>query len=166
MRIRFNVVVASDDGQFMQEANNELLVDTSLYGLDPSVAKHSFLNQAEALVRTISDSQLPALYQAVVDAMAKAHEDEQRDATESMKKLHGKLDELRAKKANQEAAPDKAEPDTAEPDTAPETVQCTGCGATISSDAAHFVSVVVDGKYDHDATLCDKCHKETLEAQK
>ena len=160
MRIRFNVVVASDDGQFMQEANNELLVDTSLYGLDPSVAKHSFLNQAEALVRTISDSQLPALYQAVIDAMAKAQEDEQRDATESMKKLHGKLDELRAKKAN------KSETDKAEPDTAPETVQCTGCGATISSDAAHFVSVVVDGKYDHDATLCDKCHKETLEAQK
>ena len=43
---------------------------------------------------------------------------------------------------------------------------CPDCGAKIEHDAAHYVTVVEDGKPKRDAVLCDACYDKVLEAQR
>jgi len=165
MRVKFQVVVSSDDGAVSKDASSELQLATGLHGVDPSSAKQDFLTQADNLVRAISETQLPALYQAVDDEYAKrqAARDEERPS-EAQERVKAKLSKLRQKKeqAAQDTAQDAAQAvQNAVPD-ADEPVKCTECGAEVPHDDAHYVTVVVEGKYNRDAVLCDACYDKLM----
>ena len=156
MRVKIQVVVSSDDNAVSQTASSELQLATGLHGVDPSSAKQDFLAQADTLVRAISETQLPALYQAVEDGYREkqAAKDAERPSEEHAK-VKAKLNKLRNKKQQ------TSEPDAPE---AEEPVQCTTCGATVPHDEAHFVSIVQDGKYARDGILCEACYQGEMRA--
>lgn len=165
MELIIDVAVASEDGRIKKSAVSKLALATGIYGTDASVAKQDFLQQAESIIRTISENQIPALYDAVqkqIDA-----EPPEPQETPGQTKVRAKLKAIRDKRSAQDK-PD-ADPD-AQPDAQPEqeqepagdTVTCTACGATIPNDDAHYVSIVRNGKYDHDGVLCDECYKKEL----
>jgi ABC-type uncharacterized transport system substrate-binding protein len=96
--------MASDDGSVTKTVNSELQLATGLSGVDPAIMKQDFLTQAENLVRTIAESQLPALYQGVSDAhAAKKAEEADRDS-KGVAALRDKLLTMRKAKQDAEAA--------------------------------------------------------------
>ena len=101
MKVKFRVTVTNDDGTVARWADSELQLATTIAGLDPSSAKQDFLTQAESLMRTIAENQLPALYQAVLEAPKTDLE-----AAEAREKLQAKLKSLRERKAGAPAAED------------------------------------------------------------
>ena len=69
MRAKFTITLSSDDWKVERSANSEIQID-SLDGVAADIAKQDFLAQAEAIVRTISEGQIPALYHAVSEEHA------------------------------------------------------------------------------------------------
>ena len=171
MRVRFQVTVSSDDDSVVQTVNSELQLATGLNGVDPSIAKQDFLAQAESLVRTIAESQLPALYQGVSDAYAakKAKEAEAKQSN-AVAAARVKLRAMKKAKKDAElanaAAGDRAQEVQNAVPAADDIVECADCGTKIEHDAAHYVTVVEDGKPKRDAVLCDACYDKVLEAQR
>lgn len=167
MRMRISIVVSNDDGTVSREAAGGLMLATRLEGVDPSLAKQDFLAQAETLMRSVSENQLPALYQSVLDeSERKAQEAREAQAAEpspEQAKVHAKLAQLRQRKeqAAQEAQDTAQAVQNAVP-AADEPVKCTECGAEVPHDDAHYVTLVVGGKYDRDAVLCDKCYDKVM----
>lgn len=167
MKLRINIAVESDDGKAMRQVANGLSLTTSTPGLDHDAAKQDFLQQAEGLARTVLENQLPALYDTVDKEAEAIRADEA--AAESRAKLQGKIAAVKKRRAEKEAQAqqEQAAQDTAQdvqnavPD-ADDTVKCTDCGAEIPHDDAHYVTVVVGGKYNRDAVLCDACYDKVM----
>lgn len=163
MKVEINITVSADDGSSPKSATSALLLATALEGVDTATAKQDFLTQAEGLVRTISESQLPALYQASLDAQAK-----ERDQTvpDSVRAKLSKLRQRKGQKAGQASGASEAEPEAgAGAGSQEDMVTCTGCGKAVPHDDAHYVSVIEDGRYDHDAILCDACYDNEMRAK-
>jgi len=168
MKMQISVVVSSDDDAVSRGAAGGLMLATRVEGVDPDAAKQDFLSQAETLMRSISENQLPALYQTVLDecerkakedAAAKAEEAEQSNAVAAARV---KLAQLRQKKGQAaQEQPEQPEQDEPEPP-----VQCTTCGATVPHDDAHFVSIVQNGQYVRDGVLCEACYQAEIRASK
>ena len=165
MRVRFKVTVSDDSDVVVKTADSQLQLATDVDGIDPSVAKQDFLAQAESLVRTIADNQLPALYQSVVDIRREKAESE---AAAGVAGVRGKLRAMnKAKKALERANAEAAEQEAAHTDQlGGDVVECTDCGAKLESDRAHYVTVVENGRLKRDAVLCDACYDKVLEAQR
>ena len=179
MRVRFQVTVSSDDDSVVKAVSSELQLATGLDGVDPSIAKQDFLTQAESLVRTIAESQLPALYQGVSDAHAakkvKEAEEAKAEAEQSNAVAAARVKLRAMKRAKKDAelanaaaaaAGDRAQEVQNAVPAADDIVECTDCGVKIEHDAAHYVTVVEDGKPKRDAVLCDACYDKVLEAQR
>ena len=164
MKVEIRITVSADDGSSPRSATSALLLATGLEGVDAATAKQDFLTQAEGLVRTISESQLPALYQASLEEQAKAAEAAKAEAGQSnaVAAARVKLAKLRRRKG-QEAGQEDARADQ-EPGV--DVVECTDCGAKLESDMAHYVTVGGDGKFKCDAVLCDACYDKVLEARR
>jgi len=164
MKVEIRITVSADDGSSPRAATSALLLATGLEGVDAATAKQDFLTQAEGLVRTVAESQLPALYQASLDAQAMAAAAKAEEATKSnaVAAARVKLSKLRQRKgqeAGQASGTSEAGPEAeAAAVSQGDMVTCTGCGKVISHDDAHYVSIVKDGKYDHDGVLCDACY--------
>lgn len=105
MKAKFRVTVTNDDGTVARWADSELQLATAIAGLDPSSAKQDFLTQAESLMRTIAENQLPALYQAVLEA-PKTDLEAAFEAAEAKERLQAKLKSERERKAGAPAAED------------------------------------------------------------
>jgi hypothetical protein len=168
MKVEIRITVSADDGSSPRSATSALLLATGLEGVDVATAKQDFLTQAEGLVRTISESQLPALYQASLEEQAKAAEAKAKEKAEEAEQSNAvaaarvKLRKLRQRKgqeAGQEAARADQEPGV-------DVVECIDCGAKLESDMAHYVTVVEDGEFKRDAVLCDACYNKGLEARR
>lgn len=114
MKVEINITVSADDGSSPKSATSALLLATELEGVDTATAKQDFLTQAEGLVRTISESQLPALYQASLDAQAKAAEEaKERDRAvpDSVRAKLAKLRQRKNQEAGQASGASEAEPE-------------------------------------------------------
>jgi len=164
MKMQISVVVSSDDDAVSRGAAGGLMLATRVEGVDPSSIKQDFLAQAETLMRSIGENQLPALYQTVLDeSERKAQEAREGLAAEpspGQAKVQAKLAQLRQKK--EQAAQDTAQDVQNAVPSADELVKCTECGAEIPHDDAHYVTVVVGGKYNRDAVLCDACYDKVM----
>ena len=100
MRVKFTVEVSSDDGKVAKSANSGLQIDT-MEGVAADISKQDFLAQAEAIVRTISEGQIPALYHAVAEEHAElmAKEEQARLAKRAEhSEVKAKLAKLRQRK--------------------------------------------------------------------
>lgn len=164
MKVEIRITVSADDGSSPRAATSALLLATGLEGVDAATAKQDFLTQAEGLVRTVAESQLPALYQASLDAQAMAAAAKAEEATKSnaVAAARVKLAQLRQKKGQAaQEQPEQPEQDEPEPP-----VQCTTCGATVPHDDAHFVSIVQNGQYVRDGVLCEACYQAEIRASK
>ena len=91
MHLKIQVTVSADDGSVSETTANELRLATAAYGTDENVAKQDFLTQAESLLRTVSENQLPALYETVRQRCSEACEE-----TPAQANVRKKLDKLRA----------------------------------------------------------------------
>lgn len=168
MKMQISVVVSSDDDAVSRGAAGGLMLATRVEGVDPSSIKQDFLAQAETLMRSIGENQLPALYQSVLDECDRkaqeAHEAQAAEPTPEKAKVQAKLAKLRQRK-EQAAASDTAaaqpegEPAETHEDDSREPVQCTTCGAMVPHDEAHFVSVIQGGQYARDGVLCEACYR-------
>lgn len=152
MKLRLEISVESDDGKAARRTVNQLALATDTPGFDPDAAKQDFLQQAEGLVRTVVENQLPALYDTV-DREADAVRDEEA-AAEHQTELQGKIAAMKKRRAEKEAQNQQGQ--------AANIVKCTDCGAEIPHDDAHYVTLVRDGKYDRDAVLCDACYDKVM----
>jgi hypothetical protein len=160
MKVEINITVSADDGSSPKSATSALLLATELEGVDAATAKQDFITQAEGLVRTISESQLPALYQASLDAQAQAAKQEterDRGVPDSVRAKLSKLRQRKGQEAGQAAA-------NADQGPGVDVVECTDCGAKLESDMAHYIAVVKDGKFQRNAVLCDACYGKLLAA--
>lgn len=159
MKLMIQIAVESDDGKASRQVVNALALTTSTPGLDPDAAKQDFLQQAEGLARTMMENQLPALYDAVDKEAAAARAEEA--AAGRRTELQGKIAAVKKRRAEKEAqnAQNSRESEQAEQ---ADMVKCTDCGAEIPNDDAHYVSMVVGGKFDRDAVLCDKCYDKVM----
>lgn len=168
MKLRMTVVVESDDGAISQQAVGGLMLATRLEGVDPSSAKQDFLAQAETLMRSIGENQLPALYQTVLNEderrAQEAREAQAAEPSPGQAKVHAKLAQLRQKK--EQAAQDTAQDVQNAVPAVDDLVKCTECGAEVPHDDAHYVTLVVGGKYDRDAVLCDACYDKAMAAMR
>lgn len=112
MKMQISVVVSSDDEAISRGAAGGLMLATRVEGVDPSSIKQDFLAQAETLMRSIGENQLPALYQTVLDECERkaqeAREELAAALTPAQTKVQAKLAHLRQRK-EQAAAPDTAE---------------------------------------------------------
>jgi len=167
MKLHISIVVSSDDDTVSQGTAGGLMLATRLAGVDPSSAKQDFLAQAETLMRSVSENQLPALYQTVLDESERkaqgAREAQAAEPSPGQAKVHAKLAQLRQKKEQAaQGAQDTAQDVQNAVPAADDPVKCTECGAEVPHDDAHYVSVVVGGKYDRDAVLCDKCYDKVM----
>lgn len=160
MRLKVQIAVTSDDGQSTRTSENGLALATGIPGVEESSAKQDFLAQAEGLMRTVVENQLPALY-AEVYAEDKQREADRRQA-ESQQKLQAKIKAMRERKGRKPESDDAAQEVQNAAPAADDIVECTDCGAKVEHDAAHYVSVVADGKYDRDAVLCDACYDKLM----
>ena len=152
MKITFDVTVSNDDGSVARSAKNEIRIATDISGVDPYTAKQYCMTQAETLVRNITDNQLPALYQDVLNAVKEEDGEMDEPDEDAHPEVRNKLDKIREKRKEKENKLPDAE----------STVKCTECGAEIAHDDAHFVSVIEDGQYSSDAVLCDACYKKNM----
>ena len=167
MKMQISVVVSSDDDVVSRGAAGGLMLATRVEGVDPSSIKQDFLAQAETLMRSISENQLPALYQTVLDECERkaqeAREAQAAEPTPGQAKVQAKLAQLRQRKgqAAQEAQDTAQDVQNAVP-AADEPVKCTECGAEVPHDDAHYVTLVTNGKFDRDAVLCDTCYDKVM----
>jgi hypothetical protein len=152
MKLRLEISVESDDGKAASRTVNQLALATDTPGFDPDAAKQDFLQQADGLVRTVVENQLPALYDTVDKEAAAARAEEA--ASESKAKLQAKIQAVKKRRAEKEAQ--------AQQEKAADIVKCTDCGAEIPNDDAHYVTVVNGGRLDRDAVLCDKCYDKVM----
>lgn len=90
MKLIVTTAVVSDNGQFRRASTNDVNIATDLPGMDAAVLRQEFMAQAESLLRTIAENQVPALYATVekdlADAQAAAaeeHQEEQEPAAEA-----------------------------------------------------------------------------------
>lgn len=81
MKLAITVSVSTDDGRIVQSSENMLQVATDLAGVDESVQKQDFLGQAENLLRTVGENQIPALYATVAEMQYAPVEGREIDAT-------------------------------------------------------------------------------------
>lgn len=158
MKITFDVTVSNDDGSIARSVKNEIRIATDINGVDPYTAKQYCMTQAETLVRNITDNQLPALYQDVLDAGKEEDEEMDEPTEDAHPEVRNKLDKIREKRKDKE---NNAE-NNAPAEEAPEPVTCTECGAIIKQADAHFVSMIENGQYSSDAVLCDACYKKNV----
>ena len=101
MRVKFTVAVSSDDGKVAKSANSELQIDT-MDGVAADIAKQDFLAQAEAIVRTISEGQIPALYHAVAEEHAELLDKEEQARSARHSEAKTRLTKFRQKKHAEE----------------------------------------------------------------
>ena len=94
MKLIVTTAVVSDDGNFKRESTNDVNIATDLPGMDAAVLRQEFMAQAESLLRTVGENQVPALYAAVekdiadakaAEAPKQAEEQEPADATQDLK---------------------------------------------------------------------------------
>lgn len=72
MKLIVTTAVVSDDGQLKRESTNDVNIATDIPGMDAAVLRQEFMAQAESLLRTIAENQVPALYAAVEQDLADA----------------------------------------------------------------------------------------------
>ena len=70
MKLIVTTAVVSDDGQLKRESTNDVNIATDIPGMDAAVLRQEFMAQAESLLRTIAENQVPALYAAVEQDLA------------------------------------------------------------------------------------------------
>lgn len=88
MKLIVTTAVVSDDGQFKRASTNDVNIATDIPGMDAGVLRQEFMAQAESLLRTIAENQVPALYATVEQDLADAHAaetPEPADATQDLK---------------------------------------------------------------------------------
>ena len=88
MKLIVTTAVVSDDGQFKRASTDDVNIATDLPGMDAAVLRQEFMAQAESLLRTVAENQVPALYAAVEKDLADAHSaetPEPADATQDLK---------------------------------------------------------------------------------
>lgn len=158
MKLRIEIAVESDDGKVARWTVNQLALATDTPGLDHDAAKQDFLQQADGLVRTVVENQLPALYDTVDKEAAAVRAEEA--ASESKAKLQDKIQAVKKRRAEKEAQARQEQEQ--EQEKAENVVKCTDCGVEIPNDDAHYVTVVTGGKHDRDAVLCDRCYEKTM----
>ena len=106
MQLTIHVAVSSDDGKIGQNVVAKLTLATGVYGTDAGVAKQDFLQQAESLVRTVAENQIPALYDAVqkqIDGSEPAEADEPKDRNKMRDRLKAANDRRMKQKTKQKA---------------------------------------------------------------
>ena len=101
MQLTIHVAVSSDDGKIGQNVVAKLTLATGVYGTDAGVAKQDFLQQAESLVRTVAENQIPALYDAV-QKQIDGEEPAEADGTKDRTKMRDKLKAAHARRMKQE----------------------------------------------------------------
>lgn len=67
MKLRIEITVESDIADIAEGMDNSMRLATNIPGVDESSIKQEFLVQAESFIRVISDTQIPALYAAVLE---------------------------------------------------------------------------------------------------
>lgn len=72
MKLIVTTAVVSDNGQLKRESTNDVNIATDIPGMDAAVLRQEFMAQAESLLRTIAENQVPALYAAVEQDLADA----------------------------------------------------------------------------------------------
>ena len=100
MQLTIQVAVSSDDGKIGQNVVAKLMLATGVYGTDAGVAKQDFLQQAENLVRTVAENQIPALYDAV-QKQINGTGTQQDDEMQAKAKARAKLKSIHDKRAQQ-----------------------------------------------------------------
>ena len=70
MKLEMKITVQDDEGRASRTAVNGLTVATTLAGMDRSEATSDFLAQVDSLVRMVVGSQVPALYEQVLQDVA------------------------------------------------------------------------------------------------
>ena len=112
MKLIVTTAVVSDNGKFRRESTNDVNIATDIPGMDAAVLRQEFMAQAESLLRTIAENQVPALYAAVeqdlADVQASAaeeHPEEQEPAAEA-----GKQDPSEAPDTETPEQPEEQEP--------------------------------------------------------
>ena len=110
MRMTVYTMVESDDERFRKTSVNSIGVDTRVPGIDPDSAKEDFVAQARALLSSIGETHVPALY-AHVQKQVDGAGQEQEEPNEAERKITEKLSRIRARREASAEAPGKAEQD-------------------------------------------------------